>query len=156
MGAQESAEMRVFGAACILGLLHIAHSDEKVLFLRHCVRGPYHTLYTDRGAVGFNYADNYTAQPFPTDDAWGVSGEAWCTQRGKSMATTLGVSLQQVLPSPISVTADDSHRCVDTAQHLAAELDSFAAVDQSLFFPDQVSSHVCRHPSCPFPLCFWT
>lgn len=131
--------MRVAVSACLFGLLYSALSDEKVLFLRHCVRGPYKELYTNRGAVGLNYADNYTAQPFPTDEDWGVSGEALCTQLGKSMVTSLGRSLQRVLPSPVSVTADDSPRCVDTAQHLAAELNSAASVDQELFFPDKAN-----------------
>jgi len=117
--------------------------------MRHCVRSMYPTL-RGRGDPNFDYADNYTARPFPGLDRWKSDGVAHCTERGLELAEAFGKSLQDagLLPAPVSVLADNVSRCVDTANHLVRGLgpnSTFHGITKAL---DPVKQGLCR-PASP-------
>jgi len=144
MGGYQATEMvsimippllLLLGASCCLGA-------DNVLVMRHCVRSPYPTLRTGRGAPGYNWPDNYTARPFPTD--WNVTHTAACTPRGIDLATRYGAALISKLASPVSVRTDNVTRNLQTADAVVAGMGAGAPVhvDGALFNP--VSAKVCE------------
>jgi len=124
---------------CCIGASQAADS---VIIMRHCVRSPYPSLRTGRGAPGFNSPDNYTADAFPTQ-AWNVTGTAVCTARGMALAAQYGAALRSHLTLPVSVRADNVTRNLQTAAALVSGLGGAIRVhpDKPLFNP--VSAKVC-------------
>lgn len=112
-------------AIVVLSLASCSYGFDRVLLVRHCTRSMYPTL-RGRGDPDFDYASNYTAKAFPTNEEWEAGGVAQCTQRGKEIAELFGKSLfsKGILPAPVTVVADNVSRCATTAEQMVKGLNS--------------------------------
>lgn len=133
-------------AVVVGGLVAGVRGADKVFITRHCVRSMYPTL-RGRADPSFDHADNYTALPFPTNDEWHSDGIATCTARGQQLAQVFGESLSEHLPRPISIVADNSARCIDTAQRVALGLGEGVSYDGTVLSLDPVKWGVCSQLS---------
>lgn len=127
-------------SACFL----CCHGAEQVLIMRHCVRSMYPTL-RGRGDPHFDYADNYTAKPFPTQEEWNADGVAHCTKRGLELAEAFGKSIREkgILLDPISVIADNVSRCIATANQMVKGLGPNARYDGLTKALDPTGNGLC-------------
>lgn len=136
-------------AVVIFACFLCCHGAERVLIMRHCVRSMYPTL-RGRGDPHFDYADNYTAKPFPTQEEWKSGGVAHCTKRGLELAEAFGNSIREkgILLDPISIIADNISRCIATANQMVKGLGPNSRYDGLTKALDPVGHGVCP-PSSP-------
>lgn len=136
------------GLALLVGVV-VCQAADQVLLVRHCVRSMYPTL-RGRGDPNFDFSNNYTAYPFPTQEEWKADGVAHCTQNGLKISHDYAASLQQkfALSLPITVVADNISRCIQTAQQMASGFGRnavYKGITQAL---DPVTNKLCP-PSSP-------
>jgi len=118
---------KLLRAGFSLWIVTLASSFDSILLVRHCARSMYPTLRR-RGDPNFDNANNYTAQPFPSESLWSAEGEGTCTSRGKDIARTFGKSLraQGLLggnpEAPVIVVADNISRCIVSAEEIVKGL----------------------------------
>lgn len=102
--------------ACLALLSGAAQAAQTVIIMRHCART---TPDNVNGAPGFNFAQNYTAKPWP---AWPDNLPPYlCLPHGVEIVRGSGrwLAANANLASPIAITADDVQRDRTTAAAVA-------------------------------------
>lgn len=133
------------------------HAAQTVLVMRHCARTTPNDV--EGGAKGYDWANNYTAQPWP---AWPDNLAPYlCLPNGLTIVKGTGtwLRLNGNLPQPIAITADNVTRDLQTSEALIEGLQwkgqyrtdhgpfSSACTKRPNAFRDSaIRAHLAAHP----------